>query len=153
MKAMALILLHLALLGCDMALFGAGEAPPDIIIGDLQMGRSERDPQRYRLSMQVLNRSNNELTGLTVQGRFNIPLEHESNMEAPVSVAQEIAIGSGTRRLVEFIFESPFPVVPQDAVTMRGIAVGNAVFREDEHTLHHPGYWVQWPWDLRESTQ
>jgi hypothetical protein len=152
-KIITLLLFQFLALGCDLDLLGTPESQPEITIGDLTLSRSDRDNQRYRIRMQVLNEHSDELVALTVRGNLSVPLKQDTSLEAPISVTQETAIRAGTRRTVEFIFESPFSVVPPEMATLRNIAVGSANFQKDEHLLHRPEYWVQWPWELQESNQ
>lgn len=139
--------------GCSLDIHDLLNAPqeePQIIIGDLSLQRSARDSQRYLFTMQVMNRHQETLRGITVRAQFTIPPGDarelaDTMMESEVSLFLPVEIPGGSRRVVEAGLESPFPVVPPEGMVMDRIFVGRAIYSEPAT------WWVQWPWPVHEE--
>lgn len=142
----------MVLLGSGCLLDKPEESGP-IILGNVSLRRDVRDEQRYALTMDVLNESEDVLRSLTFYARVVAPVPAEEELIGLLHTSIPTTVGSGVRVPVTAILQSPFPVVPPVPVTLEDIRIGEFRFspapgEEETYTLFG---WIRYPWPVEET--
>ncbi len=137
-------------LSCELLLSEVEQVAPRITVGAVVLQRSVRDTQRYLISLSVLNHSEDTLESLEFHARVQAETAEETFLQGVVAVASTTSIAGTTRRTLEFVLESPFPVVPPTPLLMTEVRVGNPLFRRSDGSTYRNTGWVHWPWPVEE---
>lgn len=132
------------------------EPVPAVVVGNVALRRDTRDPQRYALTMDILNQSEYVLREIVfhAQALALIGPTRNETLTAPFHARAPVTVGGGIRVPVEIILETPFTVVPPVPLILEDIRIGEflfAVSARAEETFPEAG-WVVYPWPVEESS-
>lgn len=132
----------------------SNEAETGVIVGNISLSRDEMDPQRYVLSLQVLNRRSTVLEELTLVATVDAatPDENQPHLSTRIRILLKTSVGPDVRQSVEVSMESPFSVVPPGPLTLSDIRIGAFVFAADAGEPVREDTWIEYFWPVEEHS-